>query len=187
MAENISRRQFFKLNPFDALRSITKKEPDGPVKEKTFYRPPGACSNEDDFLSKCERCHKCADACPHDVIFSLGPIEGKREGTPALDPSGKPCQWCKDMDCINACPSGALSFNDDGGINRIGSVMLNLDDCLNTHGILCDTCVSFCPPSVKALKSDGRAPVLDPEKCVGCGLCVYYCESERVAIKIIKF
>ena len=61
---------------------------------------------------------------------------------------------------------------------------LHLDECLTSEGILCDTCAQFCPSEVKAITMIRRAPVLDRDRCVGCGLCVYYCESDRQPLTV---
>ena len=99
------------------------------------------------------------------------------------------------MDCVKACPSGALSFwygrlSDDpngsncGKVGPIGKVRLDLDACLTSDGIICDRCAVTCPEEVKAITIRGRRPVLDLQKCTGCGLCVLYCEADPKALKV---
>ena len=148
-------------------------------------RPPGALADEEVFLATCQRCGKCAEACPYGVIELLGPAAGRAEGTPVLEPAENPCRWCDSMDCVNACPSGALSLESDGNARPIGKATLHLDRCLTSQGILCDECAAVCPASVRAIRMVGRQPQLDEEVCVGCGLCAHYCASEPVAIDIV--
>lgn len=178
MPPEISRRNLFRLKPgdyFQLFKEIVKP----PIKqdEQERVRPPGALSNEEEFLSVCERCHECSLACPYQVIEHLGPIAGNSEGTPFLVPEENPCHWCTNMDCIRACPSGALAFGPNDHVPPIGTVTLNLEECLNEHGILCDTCVMHCPSSIQALTMVDRRPKLDADACVGCGLCVFYCDA----------
>lgn len=92
-----------------------------------------------------------------------------------------PCRWCVDMPCVAACSSEALS---EAALKPLGKVSLNLDECLTSQGIFCDTCSLFCPPEVRAIRMVRRQPVLDVEACVGCGMCVFYCESDGQPLMI---
>ena len=175
MSTNLSRRQLFRIKLGDLRTLVEENDGEGQV---PFYRPPGALA-EATFLQTCERCHACADACPYDVIQTFGPASGSLEGTPQLAPESDPCRWCPTMPCIEACPSGALSRSSEDAVAPIGKVHLNLADCLTTAGVLCDTCSVFCPDEIKAIRMVKRSPVLDSERCVGCGMCVYYCESDK--------
>ena len=180
MSRRISRRQFFRLMP-TAIRS-SNKSPDNPG-DHPVIRPPGALKDPQTFLESCHRCKACSAACPYNVIGHLGPAAGEEEGTPFINPEENPCRWCPTMDCINACPSGALRFNENGTVGPIAKAELNLDACLTKQGILCDDCVVACPTFVNAIKLCDHQPRLDSQKCVGCGLCSYYCPALPVAIR----
>ena len=186
MSQKITRRQFFRLGLLDHLHLIrTADNPEYSRSKSPPLRPPGALKKEEEFFAACDHCQKCSDACPHDAIFHLGPSAGPEEGTPVIDPSEMPCRWCPTMDCISACPSGALSFNDDGTVDPIGKAVLDLDLCLTQQGILCDDCATVCPTDIRAIKMVNRMPQIDHEKCIGCGLCVHYCAASPTAIRII--
>lgn len=88
------------------------------------------------------------------------------------------------MPCIEACPSGALSNVESHPVTPVAKVTLHLDECLTSEGVLCDTCSVFCPDDVQAIRMVNCSPVLDRESCVGCGLCVYYCESDKQPLRI---
>ena len=88
------------------------------------------------------------------------------------------------MDCIRACPSGALTFEAGGKVRPIGTARLDSSTCLVNEGILCDECVSVCPEDLSAMQLDGRKPQVDETKCVGCGLCAFHCPSTPVSIRI---
>ena len=187
MATNLSRRNLFRLKPTDLARlwAKSRRQQDGAGnQEETYIRPPGALKIETAFLSACERCHKCIEACSYDAIQSLGPIAGEAEGTPFLTPDTNPCHWCPGMDCVNACPSGALSFGEKKTVTPIAKAVIDLDLCLVGQGVLCDTCSVRCPTDIKAIRMRGRFPTLDSERCTGCGLCAYHCEAEPKAISI---
>lgn len=190
MPEPVSRRQLFRFKLGDFTRhfkeSETTESSEGEEKIR-WFRPPGAIADDDAFLAACERCPHCAEACPHGAISLLGPAEGKLEGSPVLHPALSPCYWCTDMPCINACPTDALSFpvqDDITSIAPIGVATIDHDACLLAQGILCDTCAIRCPSHIKAIRMNGRHPVLDATRCTGCGLCAYHCEAEPGAIRI---
>lgn len=147
-------------------------------------RPPGAVE-EESFLNVCERCRKCSDACVHDSIRHSGPAAGKGEGTPFLVPEEVPCYWCETMDCAHACPSGALQIEEGVWPEPIARAELDVESCLNSQGTICDMCVYYCPESAGALTMKNQFPVIDEEKCVGCGLCSHYCAAPERAIRMV--
>ena len=183
--QNLSRRQFFRLKVSEHVELFGKSlAPEDSEPHAHIFRPPGACADETVFLSTCERCKKCSDACPHNVIFHLGPSAGAGEGTPYIEPNELPCHWCPSMDCIQACPTDTLSFNDANTANLIGKAELDIDLCLTQQGILCDDCVTVCPSGIQAITIKNNSPVIDEALCVGCGMCAYHCPAPAKAIRI---
>ena len=177
----LSRRQLFRLRPAKLLSMAFDKTDS--AKKKVFFRPPGALP-EVQFLSACERCGSCAKACPHDVIFKLGPETGNTENTPYLDPRESPCHWCTSFDCIQACPSGALLKLEDQQPKAIGKAVVDMSSCLISAGTICDECRTVCPAELKAIKIFDRQIHIDTDICSGCGLCSYYCDNAGAAISI---
>lgn len=184
-----SRRQLFRLRLGELTRELGKVvNPPAQADDRdaqNFPRPPGALRDEALFLAACERCHACADACPHGAIDQFGPAQGRLEGTPFINPAAAPCHWCEDMPCIDACPSDALQRAADVPLQPIANVSLDLGRCLNSDGILCDTCSFRCPTHIKAIRMVQRMPVLDAESCTGCGMCLYHCEADPSAFEFI--
>ncbi len=185
MSDELTRRQFFRLGPVDILRGLVDGQGRaGAGRKESPIRPPSAQA-EDAFLRTCERCGKCAEACIHEAIRRFGPAGGRNEGTPYLLPAKKPCYWCETMDCVHACPSGALRFGEDGKAAPIGTAVIDADLCLVSGGTLCDLCVSFCPSAIRAISMAARRPVVDEGRCTGCGLCAKFCPAEESAIRIV--
>lgn len=184
MSDKFSRRNLFRLRVRDlaAAWGEASKELGKVIAPKLRMRPPGAIPDEEVFLETCTRCHACVDACPFDIIHTLGPLADKGEGTPILKLKQDPCHWCGTMDCIHACPSGALSMPEDGRVKPIGKVWLSQEQCLNAEDMYCDTCVMYCPSDIRAITMGDRFPVLDEAACVGCGLCVFHCQSDPKAL-----
>ncbi|MCO4781539.1 MAG: 4Fe-4S binding protein [Candidatus Cloacimonetes bacterium] len=179
-----TRRQLFKLKLNDIVKCFHEEET-GP--DLSIVRPPGAI-DESLFSSTCERCHKCFNACDYESISLMGASYGKLESTPMLNPQTTACHVCSDMPCIAACPSGALVNSKP--LAKMASIVFNHENCLNSQGVLCDTCATNCPSSIRAIKMEGpfhkRLPTLNEETCIGCGLCIYYCENGTDAIQIKK-
>jgi ferredoxin-type protein NapG len=181
-----NRRQLFKLRLGDLSRQIGRVVGGAEEDEQgvPFVRPPGALEDEEVFVDTCERCHACAEACPYDVVRSFGSSFGPLEGTPFLEPAIAPCRWCVDMPCIAACPSGALRREENAPVAPVAKVSFDLSKCLNTQGTLCDTCSYRCPGEIRAIRMVQHRPVLDLERCTGCGMCIYHCEADPPAFEL---
>lgn len=182
MAEPLTRREFFTWWR-DVPRSIV---PSRPAPDENllppFLRPPGA-AEEEAFLAACERCHKCVEACPYDVILPLGPAYGERDGTPAILPRGGPCRLCDGLPCAAACPTGALRPVPVDEV-RMGTARLDPSLCWAVKGQPCDYCVTECPLGEKAIRWDGDRPAIREDGCVGCGMCVFICTAPSPALEI---
>ncbi|MGM0578265.1 MAG: 4Fe-4S dicluster domain-containing protein [Myxococcota bacterium] len=174
--------------------SVTGLDPDPPAARarphrraspgRSMVRPPGALP-EIDFLSTCERCAKCVEACPEDAILQAGTQYGVRsEGTPMLQPDRTPCVMCADVPCASACPSGALKPIPAEAI-RIGEALVMGNLCLNRRGEACEACIDACPYPDEAIRAgEGGVPVVSGDACTGCGLCASSCPAYPKAIAI---
>jgi ferredoxin-type protein NapG len=151
-----------------------------------YVRPPGALV-EKDFITKCIRCNQCAEVCENDCIqFVSG---GGADGTPMINPRKKACILC--MKCTNACPTGALTpILDDGEAIlksvRMGTAVVDKNICNSYNNAICGACIRSCQFPEIALKTGMRErPIVDPDKCVGCGLCENACIVYPQAIRVV--
>ncbi len=148
-------------------------------------RPPGA-QGERKFLGSCIRCGKCAQVCPYRSIIVVSLLDGlSMMGTPYIRAREIPCYLC--MKCPPVCPSGALDRELARMQNvRMGTAIIDKKTCLPWQGILCRSCYENCPIFNEAIIMDDQLrPVVDQEKCVGCGICENVCPVDPAAI-IVK-
>lgn len=164
--------------------------------EADLLRPPGA-QGEKDFLSRCVKCGKCMEACPYVALAPAHGDEGMAVGTPMIDARAQACRLCEDFPCVEACPTDALRDIEARQDVKMGFAVIDEDLCIAFQGMRCEVCYRACPLIDEAIVIDYRlregdaihsvfAPVIDEDKCVGCGLCVERCvvSEPEVAIRI---
>ena len=161
-------------------------------------RPPGA-ADEADFRARCIKCGRCVEACPYQAIrVARGPA-GADVGTPVIDARAQACRLCVDFPCIAACPTEALHSLEAREDARMGCAVIKRDLCIAVRGMRCEVCYRACPfidsaISIDASVREGDAihavfePIVDPNTCTGCGLCVQRCvvSEPEVAIEIVR-
>jgi Fe-S-cluster-containing dehydrogenase component len=81
------------------------------------------------------------------------------------------CRACKDPPCFKACPVGALSLREGGG------VILDTRKCIG-----CGRCKEAC--AIGAIQWDGENN--KPDICVHCGYCVQYCPHEVLRLSEVE-
>lgn len=158
-------------------------------KRRLTLRPPGA-KQESEFLSKCSRCFKCASACPNECIKFHGPEAGlAKMFTPYIAARERGCTLCGE--CTEACPTGALEPFDvsrEGWLTGVamGKAHVNKELCFSFHGRTCGACYRACPLAGQAIKIGVfETPHVQPDQCVGCGLCEQACLHLPQAIRVI--
>lgn len=117
--------------------------------------------------ARCVGCGVCEETCS-EAWFKVtdaarSSIRVHDEGQGALRATF--CVQCGD--CIDVCPSGALS-RDKRGVVRVDKKL-----CVG-----CLSCVGFCPISAMFFAEEQSVPF----KCVACGRCTRECPADALAI-----
>ena len=148
-------------------------------------RPPGALA-EKEFLEKCTQCNDCLKVCPRSAIQQADDTwETPLRGFPVIVPDQAPCIMCETIHCIDACQTGALTKGRSWDTIRMGFPVVRDARCLNVRGESCRQCVVVCPLASKgAITMPGvEIPQFHPDVCTGCGICVYECPADAIAVR----
>ena len=159
----------------------------------TFIRPPGA--TETAFNALCARCGNCMKACPYGLIVpDLGTSGIDGLFTPVLafrNRNETQEQFCfQDCTaCTQVCPSGAIRFltKKEKQQTAIGLARVEKRKCIawEKHEY-CVVCQEYCPyQAISEVEREGvMCPIVDEEKCRGCGACESQCPALPIAIVI---
>jgi ferredoxin-type protein NapG len=159
-------------------------------------RPPGA-KPEADFLASCIKCGQCVEACPFETLALATVQREGATGVPHFEPRENPCYMCEDVPCIAACPTEALDEGIEIDEARMGlAVLIDHENCLAFQGLRCEVCYRVCPLMGEAIRLETKLqertgehacflPVVDSERCTGCGCCENACILERAAIVVL--
>jgi len=170
-----NRRGFLGLASLVSLGSLVRS-----ADAEDALRPPGALS-EPLFSMTCVRCGQCFAACPTGAIVPSRFEGGVRAVlTPRLDLAAGPClPGC--IVCEEACPSGALEVLDPERRRtwKIGLASVQAERCLRSRGKECCVCKEACPYNALTypVSSPTALPVLEPNLCIGCGICEHACPA----------
>lgn len=145
-----------------------------------IVRPPWAIP-ENIFSDACERCEKCTQACPEQII---GRGSG---GYPEVSFANGDCTFCEA--CVEACPTHALSLVEPLALEtrrapwRIHAEIT--DGCIARAGVECRVCGEYCEAGAIRFRlavGGAATPEIDRDLCSGCGACVAPCPVDAVAV-----
>jgi len=177
----------------------------GSTGSENLIRPPGSLP-ERDFLRRCTACGMCMRICPTGCLQPTL-TEAGLEGlwTPRVVPRIGRCEYDCTL-CGHICPTGAIRplTIDEKHAVKIGIAVLDQSRCIPyAYARDCGTCVEACPFPEKAIRMvdvelqfhDGKKqrtkvvsqPIVDPDRCTGCGGCVKDCTfKDEPAIRVVS-
>ena len=190
-----ARRSFLSATAVLAATSVVKaqeKKVDGglaviedkkiPVRATPIV-PPGAWSARH-FARHCTACQLCVSACPNNVLRPS--TEPARLMQPEMSYERGYCRpEC--TRCSDVCPAGAIRpiTIEEKSSARIGHAVWIRKNCIPlTDGVECGNCARHCPSgAILMVLSDSedpnsvRIPVVNAERCIGCGACENLCPA----------
>lgn len=192
---NTGRRTFLTTTAVVAASTAIKaqeKKVDGglaAIKDKiaperqTHLVPPGALSARN-FAQHCTSCQLCVSVCPNGVLTPSTDLT--RLMQPELTYERGYCRpEC--TKCSEVCPTGAIRpiTREDKSSTQIGHAVWIKKNCIPlTDGQPCGNCARHCPtgaiqmvPSVEGDKRSPKIPVINAERCIGCGACEHLCPA----------
>lgn len=180
------RRMFFREGLARLMRPVADliEQQLGTPAPRTLLRPPGALA-EQLFLTTCQRCGSCVEACPADAIIALRSTDENLHDTPVIDADVAACVICTDLACMKVCPSGALSLVASPSDIDMGLAIIDHGQCVRSSGEECVKCVEICPIGEQAIlvNEQDRVEVIGGG-CVGCGMCQLVCPTRPKAIVV---
>ena len=145
--------------------------------------PPGAVSVRH-FAQHCTGCQLCVSACPNDVLRPSSDILTMMQPVMSYE-----IGYCRPecTRCSEVCPAGAIqpvSVEEKSSV-QIGHAVWVRKNCIPlTDGVECGNCARHCPsgaivmvPSDSSNPDSLKIPVVNPERCIGCGACENLCPA----------
>ncbi len=136
------------------------------------------------FTTHCTACQLCVSKCPNNVLRPSGDINRFMQPEMSFE-RGFCRQAC--TACADVCPNGAIKpiAPEQKSSTKIGTAVWIADNCIaNKDGVACNNCERHCPNgAIKMIrKKDAdrnapRIPMIDAERCLGCGACEYVCPA----------
>lgn len=162
------------------LAAITAKQA---PRRRTPIVPPGAVSL-DNLTERCTACQLCVAACPNGVLRPSTDLARlmKPESSYERGYCRPECTRCSEV-----CPAGAIRpiSRADKSSTRIGHAVWVKANCVPlTDGVECGNCARHCPSgAILMVASDAanpesvKIPVVNTERCIGCGACENLCPA----------
>ena len=145
--------------------------------------PPGAGSREA-FYRKCASCQLCIANCPGKCLVQS--TDFKTFGQPVMDFRRGYC-LASCVKCGEICPELAIAKLQTVQRPNVhaGAAVWKKDLCVRTtEGDPCTACVRKCP--VQAIHLVQGFPVVDADKCIGCGACEHVCPARPMPAIYVK-
>ena len=145
--------------------------------------PPGAQSLHN-MATHCTACQLCVSVCPNGVLRPSVKLETLMQPESSYERG-----YCRPecTKCSEVCPTGAIRkiTAADKSAVQIGHAVWVKENCIPlTDDVECGNCARHCPagailmvPSDPDRDDSPRIPVVNTERCIGCGACENLCPA----------
>lgn len=145
--------------------------------------PPGSLSARN-FAQHCTACQLCVSVCPNQVLRPSGNLMKLMQPEMSYERG-----YCRPecTKCSEVCPAGAIHpiTKADKSAIQIGHAVWIKENCICvTDHVDCGNCARHCPSgAIQMVPSDPKneqsikIPVVNTERCIGCGACENLCPS----------
>lgn len=132
----------------------------------------------------CTGCQLCVSACPNGVLRPSTDLRTLMQPESSYERG-----YCRPecTKCSEVCPAGAIHRIDaaEKSAIRIGRAVWVKENCIPlTDGVSCGNCARHCPTgAIRMVSSDAanpdapKIPVVNEERCIGCGACENLCPA----------
>ena len=158
---------------------IKKKAP----RRETPILPPGSLSARH-FAQHCTACQLCVSVCPNGVLRPSTDLMKLMQPESSYERG-----YCRPecVRCAEVCPTDAIrpiTVAEKSSV-QIGHAVWIRQNCIPlTDGVECGNCARHCPtgailmvPSDAKDEKSVKIPVVNTERCIGCGACENLCPS----------
>lgn len=194
-AADSSRRSFLSIFAIFAASSAIKakeKTVDGGLaviadkkkpERQTRIVPPGAVSLRN-LNTHCTSCQLCVSVCPNNVLRPSTSLSSLMQPEASYERG-----YCRPecTRCSEVCPTGAIRpiTVSEKSSTQIGHAVWIKKNCIPmTDGVECGNCARHCPagaiimiPSVAGDENSLKIPMVNTERCIGCGACENLCPA----------
>jgi len=179
-------RRYFLMSGIGLIAGITIPKFLKPPAE-IIIRPPATVAPPL-LYSLCCRCGNCIKACPTGIIKYSTDFTGIPAWmTPEISYESGYCLETCNL-CGQVCPTGAITlFNFSAkGQLFMGTAKVQLENCLLFNNIECVKCKESCKYKAIAFVAKenilNMVPMIDKDRCVGCGACEVICPTDCIHI-----
>ncbi|MDE7397398.1 MAG: 4Fe-4S dicluster domain-containing protein, partial [Muribaculum sp.] len=153
--------------------------------------PPGSESTAN-MRSHCTACQLCISVCPNHVLRPATTLDDAMQPRCSYDKG-----FCRPecTRCSQVCPTGAIRpvTREERTTIQVGVARWIKDNCLPVaDGVKCGNCSRHCPSGaiqmvpLDADNPDGlKIPVVNENRCIGCGACEYVCPSRPFSAIVV--
>lgn len=158
---------------------VDKQIPD----RSTPLTPPGSLGARN-MAQHCTACQLCVSVCPNGVLRPSSGLMTLMQPEMSYERG-----YCRPecTKCSEVCPAGAIRpiTAADKSAVQIGHAVWVKKNCIPlTDGVDCGNCARHCPtgaiqmvPSDSETEDSPRIPVVNTERCIGCGACENLCPA----------